>query len=318
MAVQPHRTAFPTLQPVNRMAEDRYPSDKGPDPAALMPSGGCQSKKTDAEPVTETATMDAQRRIAVLAPSNPDRDFIAGSLRAIDHHIVEFSSLKDLAQALFAEARFDLLLVSFDGDPETMLSDAKSIRRLIGTAAALVLLVRPEQLLANRWVVSGALNEFLVMPCEDVELVARVDRALALIPKTQALFAFGRYVFDPARYTITAGDQCARLQPRQFQLALYLFQHANRTHSREEISMAVWRKIYARDQSRTIDVHINHLRKMLARMSASDALLISVRGFGYLLHLDTHQNGQAGVRAAQLRGQGTPYFRHASAGGDMC
>lgn len=253
------------------------------------------------------SSREMARRIAVLAPSDPDRDFIVGTLRATEHFVVAFSSLKDLAQALFAEERFDLLLLALDGDPDAMLSGARFIRRLVGETAALVLLVRPEQLLANRHIVSGTFSDFLVMPCEDSELAARAARALAMREEEQELFVFGRYVFDPMSRTLTAGGQRARLQPRQFQLALYLFRHANRAHSREEISAAVWGRKHPRDQSRAIDVHITRLRKMLMGMSAGDVSLISIRSLGYRLYLDAHHNGggPSAVRTAQPRGPAT-------------
>ncbi|WP_157773893.1 winged helix-turn-helix domain-containing protein [Variovorax atrisoli] len=75
--------------------------------------------------------------------------------------------------------------------------------------------------------------------------------------------------------------------PREFQLALYLFRHANQAHSRETIFKSVWSRGGSADLTRTIDVHIAHLRKSLMEISSGDVSLVSIRNFGYRLLLNT-------------------------------
>lgn len=298
-------------RPMIRMARDGDTSSEGPvrESARLAGSSSRREPVSDVEaqalPQGEPERQDVARRIAVLAASDPDRDFIVGTLRATDHLLVEFSRLKDLAQALFTGEKFDLLLLSLEGDPDAVLSGLKFIRRLVGDAAALLLLVQPEQLLANKHLASRMFSDLLVMPCEDNELLVRVARAIALSEEGQEVFVFGRYAFDPVGRTISADGQRVRLQPRQFQLALYLFRHANRAHSREEITAAVWGKRHPPEESRTIDVHMTRLRKTLMAMSSGDVSLISIRSFGYRLYLDTRQNGKPAAQPVPVdRGAG--------------
>ncbi|WP_157773878.1 winged helix-turn-helix transcriptional regulator [Variovorax atrisoli] len=233
-------------------------------------------------PAGSMAWSRVERRIAVLLPSDPDRHFVADALRPMGHVLVEFLHLKDLAQALSKGEEFDLLLVALDGYSDAIFSGSRFLRSLIGEFAALLLIVKPEQLLQNRGIGEQALNDFVLMPCEDCELVARVFRALASQGDGgQSSFVFGRYCFDTMSRSLSVDGKRIRLPPKQFQLALYLFQHANRAHSREELFRVVWGKTYSSNPGRTIDVHIAHLRKLLMEVSCGDVTLMSIRGFGY-------------------------------------
>lgn len=235
----------------------------------------------------------ASRRIAVLSASDPDREFVAGALRPGGHTVVEFSRFRELAQALSTGTKFDLLLAALEDNPDADLSEARFLRRLAGDCTALVLLMQPEQLLKTGHAVANVFNDFLLMPCEDCELVARVHRALASQVKAdQDTLVFGRYTFDVPSGTINVEDRQVRLQPRQFQLALHLFRHANRAQSRKEIHRAIWGEENSPDQTRKVDIHISRLRKLLMAMSAGDLSLMPIRGFGYRLFLKIRPDGK--------------------------
>ncbi|WP_157773867.1 winged helix-turn-helix domain-containing protein [Variovorax atrisoli] len=239
---------------------------------------------------SEKPTSEAGWRIAVLTSSDPDRDFVTDALHQVGHAVIKFFRLKDLAQALSVGDKFDLLMVAINDRPEAILAGSKFLRSLAGDSTAFLLLVHPEQLLENRYIVASTFSDFILMPCEDCELVARVMRAHASLGmEEQNVFTFGRYTFDKMSHTLSIEGRDVRLKPRQFRLALYLFRHANRAQSREDIFRAVWGKEHSIDLTRTIDVHIAHLRKLLMEMSSGDVSLISIRGYGYRLFLNTQR-----------------------------
>lgn len=231
----------------------------------------------------------AAQRIAVLEHSDPDRHFVASALRAAGHEVVEFSLLRKFAQALSAGEKFDLLLVSLDGSPDVVSSAAKFLRRLAGESTPLLLLMRPDQLLGDQVIAAEVADDFVLMPCEDCELVVRVLRALVVKAQAQKeVFGFGRFEFDPVDCTVAVDGNRTHLQPRQFELALFLFRHANRAFSREEIFRAVWGNPGPVGQTRTVDVHMTRLRKLLKMTGNKDVSIVSIRGFGYRLFMNAY------------------------------
>ncbi|QFZ83580.1 hypothetical protein GFK26_12855 [Variovorax paradoxus] len=272
---------------------------RGPiQPRALPPSARGRASESPSSGSLEVPAHGsgkpgaAVQRIAVLEHSDPDRHFVASAVRAAGHEVVEFSFLRKFAQALSAGEKFDLLLLALDGSPDVVWSAAKFLRRLAGESTPLLLLMRPEQLLGDKVVTSAVADDFVLMPCEDCELVVRVFRVLAIRAEAaKEVFCFGRFEFDPVGCMVSIDGQGTRLQPRQFELALFLFRHANRAFSREELLRAVWGDPGPLGQTRTIDVHMTRLRKLLQMTGNKDVSLVSIRGFGYRLFVNRYPDG---------------------------
>jgi DNA-binding response OmpR family regulator len=78
----------------------------------------------------------------------------------------------------------------------------------------------------------------------------------------------------------------ADLSTRETELLTYLASHAGRVVSRDEILSQVWRLNPQRIHTRTIDMHVVHLRAKLGDDSRAPNLLHTVRGEGYLFSLN--------------------------------
>ncbi|PIF74809.1 DNA-binding response OmpR family regulator [Variovorax sp. 54] len=289
------RGAWKREDDADAMASARKPRAEAPPgrgPASPAAAGPAPAPSTGSLEVAAHGGRGpgvAVRRIAVLEHSDPDRHFVASAVREAGHEVIEFSLLRKFAQVLSAGEQFDLLLLALDGSPDVVWSAAKFLRRLAGESTPLLLLMRPEQLLGNKVVTSELADDFVLMPCEDCELVVRVFRVLASRAEAaKEVFCFGRFEFDPVGCTVSIDGHGTRLQPRQFELALFLFRHANRAYSREEIFRAVWGDAGPLGQTRTVDVHMTRLRKLLKMTGTKDVSLVSIRGFGYRLFMNTY------------------------------
>jgi len=98
-------------------------------------------------------------------------------------------------------------------------------------------------------------------------------------------FALLNIVVDWVRGEIChrGGRQC-KLSARESALLACLARKAGTTVSRSEILSQVWKLDPRRTTTRTIDVHISHLRRKLAGDAHGPRVLITVRGVGYMLH----------------------------------
>jgi DNA-binding response OmpR family regulator len=231
--------------------------------------------------------LEPKRRVAVLENSGPDREFVCNVVRSLGHVATEFANTEDLVGAMLSGSKFSGVLASFSGDQHAALSGLRILRHATAVSTPMLLMLRAEQLLqANAFVLDPA-ADFVMVPCEECELIVRITasmKATGVLAKAERL-TFGRYRFDPPSRMVTFDGCRVRLKPLEFDLALFLFRNAGVAKSREAIFDAVWSRREHEVDTRTIDVHIANIRKKLKLNLENGSKLSSVYGLGYLLFL---------------------------------
>lgn len=125
-------------------------------------------------------------------------------------------------------------------------------------------------------------DDYLTKPFNARELVARVK---AILRRSRSGVAadkpviIGNLEIHPARHEATVGGQPVKLRTKEFALLKTLAQNLGVVHSREQLLELVWGFDYL-GETRTVDVHVNHLREKLAD---ADAEIQTIRGTGYKL-----------------------------------
>jgi len=131
---------------------------------------------------------------------------------------------------------------------------------------------------------SGA-DDYLIKPFSIDELLARM-RALVRRRSPEHRHESIRLDFedlhvDLVARTVSRGERPIELQPRQFELLVFLMRNRNQIVTREMIAETVWKQSDA-TWTNVIEVHINQLRKKLESPDCP-AILQTVRGSGYRL-----------------------------------
>lgn len=127
-------------------------------------------------------------------------------------------------------------------------------------------------------------DDYLTKPFNPRELVARVKAILRRYqaglrpPKTVDV---GDLRIDLSQHEATIGGQPLRLRTKEFALLATMAQSLGRVLTREQLLEMVWGFDYY-GETRTVDVHINHLREKIAGSSAS---IETIRGIGYKMVL---------------------------------
>ena len=121
----------------------------------------------------------------------------------------------------------------------------------------------------------------LILPFTIRKLVNRIK---ALVPEeSNDVIQAGALAIYPELRMVRCNDgDPKRLTPRQFALLKILMEHPGEIIKRDHLFRKVWQTDYVED-TRTLDVHINWLRKKIEEDPRNPQLLKTIRGVGYRL-----------------------------------
>ncbi len=123
-------------------------------------------------------------------------------------------------------------------------------------------------------------EDYISKPFEIIELLARVETVLRRYNKAVNIIAFDDIRIDTASRIVTKGGEPVSLTAKEFDLLLYLYQNKNKALYRTQIYAGVWGSDYL-GASRTVDLHIQRLRKKLSLKK----VLVPVYKIGYRLEV---------------------------------
>ncbi len=174
----------------------------------------------------------------------------------------------------------DVMLPKLDG-----FEVCKRLRQRDEPVAILMLTARDEDVDKILGLELGA-DDYLTKPFNPRELVARVkailrrgDRGADAFP---APVQVGNLVIDPARREVHLGSRILDLRTQEFDLLLTLAGARGRVLTREQLLQQAWGFDFY-GQTRTVDVHVAHLRR---KLEGSSVRIETVTGVGYKLVVD--------------------------------
>lgn len=148
----------------------------------------------------------------------------------------------------------------------------------------IILSARGEEADRVKGLTMGA-DDYVVKPFSVRELLARVDAVLRRSSEREVgdnVFAFdgGRVDFSRREISMDLGDR-KELSERESDLLKYLISNKGRAVAREELLQQVWRIDPKNIETRTIDMHVAHLREKLGKNGQE--VVVTVRGKGYMV-----------------------------------
>jgi DNA-binding response OmpR family regulator len=128
-------------------------------------------------------------------------------------------------------------------------------------------------------------DDYITKPFNVRELLARVRAVLRLARRARArpprdCLEVGGLTVDRTGRTVSIASQEIALTPKEFDLLVALAWERGRVFGREMLLERVWGYDYV-GESRTVDVHVQRLRRKIEPDPANPRYLLTVRGIGY-------------------------------------
>ena len=146
----------------------------------------------------------------------------------------------------------------------------------------IMLSARTEEVDRVRGLEMGA-DDYVIKPYAVSEFMARVRAQLRRVrPSTVGqMLTYDDITLDAETHRVSRGGSDLKLGPTEFRLLSTFMEKPGRVWSRDQLLDRVWgRDVYV--DTRTVDVHVGRLRKVLT-MAGGDDPLRTVRGAGYAL-----------------------------------
>ena len=225
-------------------------------------------------------------RILIIEDDAPIRRGIVDAVAFAGYEPLE-AATGDEGLAMAVKVDCDLVLLDLILPGRDGLEILQHVRATRPTLPVIILTARGEEDTRVRGLKGGA-DDYVVKPFSVKELLARIEAVLRRSPARPAdigTLAIPGGVVDWNRREARFHDgRREELSDRELDLLRYLAANPDRALSRRELLANVWRiNPNAIVETRTVDMHITHLREKLRDNPDDPRVIMTVRGKGYMI-----------------------------------
>jgi len=227
--------------------------------------------------------MDLSMKIAFLEDDASFASTVMEWLREAGHEAEWFRTGRECVRAM-AEKKYDVCIMDWTlpdiSGPEVMMG-----LKLKGALPPVIFLTARDAEEDVVSVIQAGADDYIVKPPSKGVLIARlhaVARRCAAKIRPEPIQDFGQIIVDFGNRQFTVKEAPIRLTEKETELALYFFSRVGQLLPRGHLIQVVWGSSPDID-TRTVDVHVSHLRSKLGLSPENGWRLTSVYRQGYRL-----------------------------------
>lgn len=225
-------------------------------------------------------------RVLIVEDEAPVRQMIAFNLSRAGFDVEEVGDCASARNSI-ADNRPDLVLIDWMLPDSSGLELTRSLKRdeSYKDLAIIMLTARAEEQ-SKILGLDGGADDYVTKPFSARELISRINAVLRRSGvATDEPLQVGILELRPDEHRVFSNGSELSLGPTEFKLLSFFMRNPERVFSREQILDNVWgRNVYI--EERTVDVHIQRLRKSLTEYRVNDYVQ-TVRGIGYRFSADS-------------------------------
>ncbi len=221
--------------------------------------------------------------ILVVEDDNAVRQGVVDALSFAGYEVISAADGREgMEKAL--RASYQLLLLDLVMPHYSGFEVLEALRKERPGQPVIILSARGEEADRVKGLTMGA-DDYVVKPFSVRELLARVDAVLRrsserTVGDNSFQYDGGEVDFSRREIQLADGDR-KELSEREGDLLKYLISNKGRAVAREELLQQVWRIDPKNIETRTIDMHVAHLREKLGDKGTN--VVVTVRGKGYMV-----------------------------------
>jgi two-component system, OmpR family, alkaline phosphatase synthesis response regulator PhoP len=224
-------------------------------------------------------TLDDTTLVVVTADEQLARRL--GRLFEVEGFLLERSHNALSALRLLRVIREYLLIVDLQLRNRSGYNLCRRLLR-VGAAGPIIALGRRRDVAGKLWLLELGISDYITIPFDDRELLARVRVALRSLKqvKKDGRFVFGDVTVDLPKMEVSRGSTPVALGKKAFEVLKFMIDNQQRVIYRHELLEGIWS--YDRAiKTRAVDQQIVKLRQKLEKDPAHPVHFRTVHGVGY-------------------------------------
>ena len=225
--------------------------------------------------------MNQKKQVLVVEGDEILSGFLDKYLSKNNYEPVCISS-GDEIQATLEKYRFDIVVLDFTLAGKGGLYWLKWIKQYHAYLSVVVISSRVGEDDRLSGLRAGA-QDYIIKPFHAAELLIRIENVLRGAPRyscRRGTIQVGHVTLELGKNRVFRGGEEVKLTMIEVNILKLLYINAGATLSRDDISEQI-RGAKHHPLDRSIDIHINKLRKKIEKNSSSPALIRTIRGKGY-------------------------------------
>ena len=203
-------------------------------------------------------------KVALLEDNAEQAELVSRWLNEHDISVNHHPDCRSFLDA-FRKDLFDLAILDWELPDQTGIDVLRQLRVVQGQTLPIIFTTQRDAEEDIVLALNSGADDYLVKPLRKAELLARIDvarRRSGMTNPVDDTLSLGCVTINTTTKEVLVQGDVVKLTPKEYGVALELFQHVGQILSREYLLKRIW-GVNAEINTRTVDMHISRVRRSL-------------------------------------------------------